>query len=407
MKKPEKESKKTKGEVYHQKFSVEYEHPVYFTRGLFEKDNPLFENMINRLGENKKHRVAVFIDSGVAESHPDLVSDIKEYFHERRGSLELSATPEIIPGGEDAKNDWQKVRDIMTVIGDLHLCRHSHVVGIGGGSVLDMVGFAASLVHRGMRMVRVPTTVLAQNDAGVGVKTGMNEHGMKNFLGTFAPPFAVINDFNFLSTLNDREWRSGIAEAFKVAIIKDAKFFKWLCDNSIALKNRDETAMETLVRRTAVIHLDHIGTSGDPFEFGSARPLDFGHWSAHKLESISGYTIGHGQAVSIGIALDSFYSMKKGLISQSDLTRIINGLYDSGLPIWDDLLEEKNSDGEFRIIDGLNQFREHLGGVLTITLPDGIGSKMEVHSMSADIIEDGIAYLKNLNAGVPDHEDSI
>ncbi|TET35097.1 MAG: 3-dehydroquinate synthase [Planctomycetota bacterium] len=406
-KQPEKNGVKIDCDVYRQEFSVKFEHPVHFTRGLFSRENPLFADVINRLGEGKRHRVLVYIDSGVADKHPGLIGDIRGYFHDRPETLELVGTPEIIPGGEEAKNDWEVVRDIMTNIGNHHLCRHSYIVGIGGGSVLDAVGFAASLVHRGMRMVRVPTTVLAQNDAGVGVKTGMNEHGMKNFLGSFAPPFAVINDFNFLSTLDDTNWRSGIAEAFKVAIIKDSEFFDWLCRNAAALRKRDGNAMEILVRRTAILHLDHIRTSGDAFEFGSARPLDFGHWSAHKLEGMSGYSIGHGQAVSIGIALDSFYAMKQNLITESDLKRILNSLLESGLPIWSDLIEEKTPEGELKILDGLDQFREHLGGVLTVTLPDKIGEKIEVHHMNVDIIEEGVRNLKKLNMGTIDHEDTI
>jgi len=411
MKQPEKQPGKSginvDCDVYRQEFAVTFEHPVHFTRALFDGKNPLFADVINRLGEDKRHRVFVCIDSGLADKHPDLVGEIKEYFHGRPGQLELVGTPEIVPGGEEAKNDWEIVRDIITTIGNNHLCRHSCVVGIGGGAVLDVVGFAASLVHRGVRMVRVPTTVLAQNDAGVGVKTGMNEHGMKNFLGSFAPPFAVINDFDFLSTLDDTNWRSGIAEAFKVAIIKDAEFFTWLCDNAAALRKRDEEAMEILVRRTAVLHLDHIRTGGDAFEFGSARPLDFGHWSAHKLESMSGYAIGHGQAVSIGLALDSYYAAKQGLITRADLKRIVYSLLESGLPIWSNLLEEKTSEGELEILDGLDQFREHLGGVLTVTLPDKIGERVEVHHVDVSVLEAGVRYLKDLNSGTFENEDTI
>ena len=385
-------------ELYEQQISVPFEFPVYFTRDVFATGNPLLESVLDRLNEKRIHRVLVYVDSGVADAHPHLADRIKAYFHDRPDTLELTGSPEIIPGGEAAKTSWSNVKDIMWSIGNHHLCRHSFVLAVGGGSVLDMVGFAASLVHRGLRLVRVPTTVLAQNDAGVGVKTAMDEHGTKNYVGTFAPPFAVFNDFAFLPTLDNRDWTGGIAEAFKVAIIKDADFFEFLCDNAQKLRKRDMTEMEKLVHSTAILHMDHTRTSGDPFEFGAARPLDFGHWSAHKLEAMSGYTIGHGQAVAVGIAIDSVYAMRQGLISPGELERIIAGLTECGLPIWDSLLEKRTADGILVILDGLDQFREHLGGVLTVTLPKGIGSRIEVHQVHADVVEQALSFLKEKHA---------
>jgi 3-dehydroquinate synthase len=336
----------------------------------------------------------VCVDSGVAASHAHLVQDIRAYFHDRPDTLELVGSPEVIQGGEAAKRDWDRVKELMWTIGNNHLDRQSFVIAVGGGSVLDMVGFGASLVHRGLRLIRVPTTVLAQNDAGVGVKNGMDEHGAKNYVGTFSPPFAVLNDFSFLATLDNRDWVGGVAEAFKVALIKDADFFDWLCANAERLRRRDQAAMETLVHRTAILHLEHIRTSGDPFEFGAARPLDFGHWAGHKLESMSGYTIGHGQAVAVGIALDSYYAMRQNLIAAEDFERIVGALKRAGLPVYDALLEERTRDGVLVILDGLRQFQEHLGGALNVTLPDGIGAKVEVHQVFADIVEQAVAALK-------------
>lgn len=243
-------------------------------------------------------------------------------------------------------------------------------------------------------MIRVPTTVLAQNDAGVGVKNGIDHRGMKNFAGTFAPPFAVLVDSRFLETLPEKYWTGGIAEAFKVAIIKDAGFFDFLCRNSGKLNKKDETAINTLVKRCAVLHLDHIRNNGDPFEFGSARPLDFGHWSAHKLEVLSGYEIGHGQAVSIGIAMDSYYAAEIGLITKSERDTIVDALDKTGLPVWSDFLEKRTAEGGLEILEGLREFQEHLGGELNITLPDGIGQKVEIHEMDQDIIKAAICYLK-------------
>lgn len=383
--------------MFMQHISVPFEYPVCFTRRIFDAGNPLLADVIDRLKEDRRHRAVVYIDAALAAANPQLSEDIKEYFHARghEKKLELAAPPVVVPGGEQAKNDWAPVREILWTIGNLHLDRKSFVIAVGGGSMLDMVGFAASIVHRGLRIIRVPSTTLAQDDAGLGVKTGMNEHGAKNFVGTMAPPFAVLNDFSLLSTLELKDWLGGVAEAFKVAIIKDSEFFDFLCENAAAFRDRQAEPMEQLIRRCAMLHLRHIRDGGDPFEFGSARPLDFGHWAAHKLEVMSDYSIGHGQAVAVGIAVDSYYAMKQGLISPADFDRIITGLLESGLPVWCEQLSMRGGDGELAVLDGLVQFREHLGGSLCVTLPDGIGNKIEVHHVDTDIVEQAVGYLKS------------
>ncbi len=382
-------------DVFRQRFSVSFEYPVHFDRGVLTTANPLLASVFDRLGEGRKARCAVFVDSGLSKARPELCDSIKEYFHARANTLELAAGPRIVPGGESAKNNWDGVRDVLWTAGNIHLDRQSFILAVGGGAMLDMVGFAASLIHRGVRLVRMPTTVLAQNDAGVGVKTSMDEHGQKNFVGTFAPPFAVINDFDMLDTLADRDWISGIAEAFKVAIIKDAEFFEFLCDSTEALGERNSEVMESLIRRCAILHLEHISSGGDAFETGSARPLDFGHWAAHKIETMSDYWVGHGQAVAIGMAVDSYCAMRAGLISEDELERILTGLSACKLPIYLDYLHRRNVEGDLEILDGLDEFREHLGGRLTITLPDGLGRKCEVHEISSETVAQAADYLRD------------
>ena len=377
-----------------QKFSVTFRYPVVFTHGAFSPANPTLAHILSKDRSGPRARAITVIDQSLADALPKLSRSVGRYFRAHRGVLELVCRPLLVPGGENAKNGWNSVRAIMTAAGEHHLDRHSYIIAVGGGGVLDMAGFAAALVHRGLRLVRVPTTVLAQNDAGVGVKNGMNEGGAKNFAGTFAPPYAVIDDFDFLKTLPVREWIGGVAEAFKVSIIKDKPFFRYLCAHAAALRNRDQTIMEQVVHKTAALHLKHIASSGDPFEFGSARPLDFGHWSAHRLELLSNFTLGHGHAVAIGIALDSTYAMLKGLISQADRDAIIQGLADCGLPVWSPLLDRTDARGELDVFAGLEQFREHLGGRLCITLPKPLGTKIEVHRISLPLMKKAIGLLR-------------
>lgn len=281
----------------------------------------------------------------------------------------------------------------MTELGNLHLDRQSFVLAIGGGSMLDMMGFAASIVHRGLRLLRLPSTTLAQNDAGIGVKNGMDEHGQKNFVGTFAPPFGVINDLALLSTLCQEDWIAGAAEAFKVALIRDKAFFEFLEEQASQLRLRNESAMEQLVRRCARLHLDHIRTSGDPFEFGSARPLDFGHWAAHKLELMSGFTLSHGHAVAVGMSIDSLIAMRRSLLSEQEFLRIHEAIAATGLPTFHELLLLSDRDGRLEILQGLEDFREHLGGNLCVTLPNGIGKGIEVHQIDPSDVREAVEYL--------------
>ncbi len=377
-----------------QKLAVPFEFPVVFTRGLFDPGNSLLSNMADRLHEKGRHRVLVCLDAGVARATPGLPRRIERYFKAHADTLELAGGIEKVQGGEASKNDLKTVTDAIGWMAERELCRHSVVLVVGGGSVLDVIGLAASLVHRGLRVVRVPTTVVAQNDVGVGVKTGIDYLGAKNYLGTFAPPFAVLNDFDFLDALSQRDWIGGISEAFKVAMIKDRRFFNYLCKQAPNLRRRDRAAMEKLVITCARLHLDHIREGGDPFETGSARPLDFGHWSAHQLEVMSAYALRHGEAVSIGLALDAFYAAAKHLISTRELNALLTGLRESGLPIWHPLLEQREPDGSLTVLRGLEKFREHLGGELTITLPAPVGSRIEVHTLDHPTLIEGIAFLK-------------
>jgi 3-dehydroquinate synthase len=384
-------------QVIYQRFTVPFSYPVYFTRRVFSKGNRTFLKTVAPRQGDAPVRILLVVDDGVVAVAPSLLRQIEEYCSFYHTRLTLIDKPVIVTGGEHAKNGWGPVREIMTRAGMDRLDRHSYIVAIGGGCVLDMAGFAASLIHRGVRFIRIPTTVLAQNDAGVGVKNGMNDGGAKNFIGTFAPPYAVINDFEFLKTLSPIDWVGGISEAFKVAIIADKPFFYALCKDASKLKKRNQAAMERLVQKTAVLHLKHIATHGDPFEFGSARPLDFGHWAAHRLELDSNFSISHGHAVAIGIALDSTYAMLKGMITGTERDAILKGLQQSGLPTFSPLLA-RATNGRFDILEGIEQFREHLGGKLSITLPCPLGAKREVHTMDSKVLIKAIEWLRENHA---------
>lgn len=381
----------------HQTFQVPLSYPVHFCRDAFsDHESPLLEVVKPEAGGSVR-RVMVVMDEGVHQAFPRLSSRIQSWFASHADQVQLVCPPEIVPGGETLKNDYRCIMGLIDQMLEYHLCRHSVILAIGGGAVLDAVGFATSLVHRGLRLVRMPSTTLSQNDAGIGVKNGMNLHGGKNTVGVFAAPFAVINDAALLKGLTDAQWRDGISEAFKVAMIKDRAFFEELLEMSPALGQRDEAAMDRLIQRCAELHLEHIATSGDPFELGSARPLDFGHWSAHKLESMSGYRISHGQAVAIGIALDALYASRLGWIASSEAHALVDALVACGFDLTPPQLTQRLGDGSLQLLQGLDEFREHLGGSLTLSLPSPIGAIQDVHEMNADWIEDELQNLVTLS----------
>ena len=381
-------------DIHWQKFEVPYEFPVCFTEDVFNKNNELFLDIIRKKEKNKRHNIIFFIDEGITKHYDGLITELKQYINEYDKYLHLVTDPILVPGGEKIKSDLYFIEQIQESINEFNIDRHSYVIAIGGGAVLDAIGLVAATSHRGIRHIRMPTTVLSQNDSGVGVKNGVNLFGSKNYVGTFAPPFAVINDINFISKLSERDKIAGMAEAVKVALIRDKKFFNWLELNSEKLALFEKSEMKQMIRRCAELHMHQISNGGDPFEMGSARPLDFGHWSAHKLESMTNYRLRHGEAVAIGIALDARYSVLAGMLDKGLEERICCLLEYLGFKLWNVAIEKTNKDDGLELIKGLKDFQEHLGGELTITLLKNIGVGFEVNEIDISIVQESIQWLK-------------
>ncbi len=370
---------------------VHFHYDVHFTTDLFAPANLTFRDVVLAGSREARRplRVLFVVDQDVERCRP-VCGAIEAYFKRHADTLALAGTPLLLPGGEAVKNSPVHVDAIRRAVNDTGLDRHSYLAVIGGGALLDVGGFAAATAHRGIRLLRIPTTTLSQNDSGVGVKNGINSFGKKNFTGTFAPPWAVLNDLRFLETLPGREWRAGIAEAVKVALIKDAAFFEQIEDSVSALAARDLAAMGRINHRCAELHVQHICRGGDPFEMGSSRPLDFGHWSAHKLEQLTHYHLRHGEAVAIGLALDVVYSHLQGWLGADDVHRVCGVLAGVGFALYDPALDSPE------IFRGLREFREHLGGELTIQMLRRIGEGFNVHEIDEDLMRRSIGYLKTL-----------
>jgi len=372
-------------------FQVPFRFDVFFTENVFSPANSLLREILKQAAPEK---LLIVIEEPIVSAMPKLVEDIRAYLSPSVNGVELVAEPLIWPGGEKLKNDFLPVQKLHSLIEQHGLSRHSFVAAIGGGALLDVAGFAAATAHRGIRHIRFPTTTLSQADGGVGVKNAVNAFGKKNYIGTFAPPFAVINDSEFLRFLPDSRKAAGYIEAVKVGLIRDRDFFGQIEQSADALNRFEPSAMNALIRRSAELHVRHISEAGDPFEFGSARPLDFGHWAAHKLEQLSDFRISHGEAVAIGIALDVIYSRNAGHLASGDAERILALLRKLRFNLFAPELSQKDQVGELIILNGLSEFQQHLGGQLAITLLREIGRGFEVHEISKAGVRKAIDDLR-------------
>lgn len=368
------------------RFTVTHRHRILFVEGAFAPSCPLLAGLV---GDAK---VLPVVDAGLAAARPGLAGEIAA--HAAARGIRLTRAPLVLTGGEAAKRDTAVVKAVLAAIEADGVCRHSYVLAVGGGAFLDAVGFAVATAHRGVRLIRMPSTTLGQADAGVGVKNGINTFGKKNFTGAFAVPAAVVNDLGLLASLDLRGRREGLVEAVKVALLKDPAFLAALEAEAPALAAGDLAAIGRAVRRSAELHARHIAEGGDPFEQGSARPLDLGHWAAHRLESLTDHRMSHGEAVAIGLALDTLCARDLGLLPVADASRVLRLLLALGFRIH---APELHADGSRALLRGLEEFREHLGGRLTLVLPAGIGVATEVHALEAALVRKAADELRALD----------
>lgn len=369
---------------------VTFKHRVIFTREAFSSGNQAVSDV---LAEGGGRRVLVFLESAVASAWKGLADQIHAYFQEL--DFDFRGV-RVYGGGEICKANEDLVREVWREIDMSHIDRHSYALVIGGGAFLDAVGFAVSTAHRGVRLIRFPTTTLSQDDSGVGVKSAINAFGKKNWIGSFSVPFAVINDFRFLESQDEETSVAGLIEAVKVSLVKDGNFFEWIEENAVALSKRERAPFEECVKRSALLHSSHIAMGGDPFETGSSRPLDFGHWAAHKLEALTNYQLSHADAVAVGLALDTVYSRRKGFLGEAQAARILAVLEKLGLNMYHPALDWIDKKGVRRVLAGLDEFREHLGGELTVLLLEDLGKGMDVHEFDMAPLDQSIDELRGI-----------
>ncbi len=356
-------------------FSAKFVHRVRFTDDVLGKDQATLAEILTPSG-NRPPRVQFWIDEDVAHADTELLEKIRSFSDCYADQILRIGNIQKVPGGETIKNDIHILEQMLKSFHASDLDRRSYVVVIGGGAVLDAVGFAAAIAHRGIRLVRLPTTTLAQADSGVGVKNAVNLFGKKNWIGSFAVPWGVINDAKLLTTLSDRDYICGFSETVKVALLKDAEMFDHICQHASGIRSRNDASAAAIIRKSAQWHLRHITAGGDPFEACEARPLDFGHWSAHKLEAMSDFSMRHGEAVAIGLAIDTIYSSMVLGFPKADARRVLKCLKDLGFTLHANFPYDQNT-----LLAGLEEFRQHLGGRLTVTMLRSISNPINVHEI--------------------------
>ncbi len=356
-------------------FVVPQVHRLRFTDDVLGADQQVLLDLLVSHGEAPA-RVQFWVDEDVLAARPGLEEQLLAFSIAHSERIERIGPVQKVPGGEAIKNDIHILERMLKVFNVSGLDRRSYVVVFGGGAVLDAVGFAASIAHRGLRLVRLPTTTLGQADSGVGVKNGVNLFGQKNWVGSFHVPWAVVNDTELLASLSQRDFICGFAEAVKVALLKDAKFFEQIEQGAVQIAQRETSLTSAVIRQSAVWHLKHITQGGDPFENREARPLDFGHWSAHKLETMSEFSLRHGEAVALGVAMDTAYSMLALGFPEQDCRRVWACLERLGFSLNSPFLADLD-----RLFAGLEEFRQHLGGRLTLTMLRAIGRPVDVHQV--------------------------
>lgn len=369
-------------------FAVPFVHRMRFTQDVLGADVEVLLDLLEAAPQQPA-RALFWLDSHVADAQPELVQKIYALCRKHRQRIELIGNVQIVPGGEEVKNDIHILERMLKVLHAHDLDRRSYVIVIGGGAVLDAVGFAAAIAHRGLRLIRLPTTTLGQADSGIGVKNGVNAFAKKNWIGSFAVPWGVVNDAALLATLLDRDFVCGFVEAVKVSLLKDAQFFDDLCREAPRIVRREMEICGPIIRRSANWHLQHITRGGDPFEMLEARPLDFGHWSAHKLEVLSNFGLRHGEAVAIGVAIDAVYSSLTTGLPTEKATRVLQCLSNLGF-----MLDSLHLNDRARLMDGLEEFRQHLGGRLTLTMLADVGRPVEIHEVDQEKMFAAIETVK-------------
>ena len=361
--------------------------PVRFSAGLLDEGNWDLADLMPMRGQ-----VVAAVDPYAV----DQLSRVHRMLGRYRQDGYLSRFTVVPVHATDHAKTYDQVRRITQAAEGLGLGPRDRILVIGGGTVMDIVGYAAYLYRGDTPYVRLPTTLVGMIDAGIGLKVGINAHGHKNLMGAYHPPLACVCDTSFLRTLAPDELRCGLAEAVKIAMVCDSALFGLIEERHADLFSGADTAEARAI-------LDgSIGTmlrqlEANPFEDELRRLPDFGHEFGHMLESLSRFRLRHGEAVSIGMALSSCLAASAGYLSPRDLDRLLDLLVASGLPIIDPVC-----DPDVLWTKLLDEVIPHKGGRLHLVVPRavGVGDFIDsIDELGPEMLRDACALLRERGTG--------
>jgi 3-dehydroquinate synthase len=303
---------------------------------------------------------------------------IKSWLSDHGTRLDMIA----IPPGEESKS-LEMACHIMNELASSQLSRRDVLIAVGGGVVIDTAGWVASSYMRGIPYINVPTTLLAQVDAAIGGKVAVDHATAKNLIGAFYEPQAVVSCVRYLSTLDPRHVRAGLAEAIKAAVIASPELFDYIELHLPAILALDPECLQRLVHSASALKCRLV--ERDPYEAELGRALNFGHAIAHAIETATGYSpVLHGEAVSVGIVVDVAIAVRRGLLSRETGGRIMDALARASLPVaLDDLQCVPPAD---QVIAHLAKVRQIRDGSLRFVLPTDLGSVL----IADDVTEDEV-----------------
>lgn len=289
----------------------------------------------------------------------------------------------VLEGGEQDK-DIDVVFKIIELLYETKFQRNDYVIAVGGGTLTDVVGFAASIYMRGVKLVFVPTTLLCMVDAAIGGKNAVNFRGVKNIVGTFYQPSLVVVDLSFLDTLPQEEFVNGIAEVIKYGVTLDKELFEYLKVNFDKVLNKDDEHLKYIIYRSILNKL--LVVKQDPYETKDIRiVLNFGHTVGHAIETSTNFRVPHGKAVAVGMVLESILGWNMGITPRYCVDSLVDVLKHYSLPTNIDELGV-SIDREV-LISSLARDKKARGNNIVMPLPTDIGS-WRSYSVPVDLIKE-------------------
>ena len=341
-------------------------YPVHVGTGLFGRAGPLVKEQLP-----DARSCAVVTSESILEAHGmPLVESLR--------GAGIRAGTVLVPDGEEAKS-WSAAGELIGDLLELGLDRGSAVIAFGGGAVGDLAGFVASIYLRGVGLVQIPTTLLAQADSSLGGKTAVNHPRGKNLIGSFHQPSLVVSDPSLLRTLPRRELLSGLGEVAKHGVIADAALFRFIEDEAASLLEADPHALAHVVRRSVAIK-GGLVSADERDDRGLRAVLNYGHTAGHALEILTGHELRHGEAVALGMIVASRISNGLGLIPSRGVERQRRLLESLGFGLTPPRL------GSTEIVEIMRRDKKAVGGSIMFVLPTGIGSTPVLRPVSETLI---------------------